>query len=553
MISGTEFLVRVNFSEQVSPLLVSNVQISGGATLVSVTRDSPTAFTAFLTVPSTFDSPVGIAVLENVVTDNFLNGNLGGHLAVRVDNIRPTLTVTSDLEPSPVFGLTVTTATGRFNVTFTFSEPVTSFNSSGVSLIGATKFRFFALSPLVYKLEVEALPNIFQNLIVSVDAGRAVDVAQNPSLDSFLSLRVNTQPPRFVVGANNTCSFSFPSTCPPLLNVNRLSTAMIIAFSEPVSNFGESDIVITGALAESIQFEVLSLDQVFQISIVPRPEASEVVISIPASDCCVNNCLPTVNLCPRDADGNVIPPLVQRIPVDLLPPVPLLSLSNTTCALSANVLNTARPASPIQITVPLDSSFPRVPVVVINPPAAAAVSGTTVRGNIVEAVLTAARDTQASVSVSLAAGAAIDLLLNPSQPVALTATVDTVAPSLELSLNFDPDFGTITRFHNLQTSLLLTVNASETLASFSNASVSVVGATTEAVGPTGLPDVFAMPIFLTPTQTDPVGIVVIDGSVSDLACNPNRASNSISLQVGEHLRFLAVSPCFTEVTISCFF
>ena len=62
----------------------------------------------------------------------------------------------------------------------------------------------------------------------------------------------------------------------------------------------------------------------------------------------------------------------------------------------------------------------------------------------------------------------------------------------------------------------------------------------EAVRPTGLPNVFAMPIFLGAIQTDPVDIVVLEGAVSDLACNPNRASDSMSLQVGERRRFLKV-------------
>ncbi|MCC9057314.1 Ig-like domain-containing protein, partial [Neisseria gonorrhoeae] len=73
-------------------------------------------------------------------------------------------------------------ATGPVTYTFTFSEPVSGFDASKVTVSGGTKGVFTALSASTYTLVVTPAANSTGNLTVDVSAGAGQDAAGNLSL-----------------------------------------------------------------------------------------------------------------------------------------------------------------------------------------------------------------------------------------------------------------------------------------------------------------------------------------------------------------------------------
>ncbi len=100
------------------------------------------------------------------------SGGGGGSSAPVVDTTRPTVVITDN---------TAGTATGDVTYTFTFSEAVTGFTASDVTLVGGTAGAFTVVSSTVYTLVVSPAANSTANITVDVAANVASDSAATPN------------------------------------------------------------------------------------------------------------------------------------------------------------------------------------------------------------------------------------------------------------------------------------------------------------------------------------------------------------------------------------
>ncbi len=92
--------------------------------------------------------------------------------------------------PSVVVSTTAGNVKGAFSVTFTFSEPVSGFTATGVQLSNAVLSNFTMVSPSEYTASIS--PIYEQDVTISLNAGAAQDLANNPNITSNV-LQVKTQ------------------------------------------------------------------------------------------------------------------------------------------------------------------------------------------------------------------------------------------------------------------------------------------------------------------------------------------------------------------------
>lgn len=156
-----------------------------------------------------------------------------------VDTTQPTLTISNNVNTS--------TATGPVLYTFTFSEPVTGFSASDITVTGGTQGTFTAVSSTSYTLSVVPTAGMAGTLNVSVASAAALDSAGNGSLSATASQAYDT------VGA-------VVDTTPPTLTLsdNAATTTVngpvlyTFDFSEQVTGFDISKITVTGGVAGSL-------------------------------------------------------------------------------------------------------------------------------------------------------------------------------------------------------------------------------------------------------------------------------------------------------------
>ncbi|WP_228200655.1 Ig-like domain-containing protein, partial [Acinetobacter baumannii] len=130
--AGETANITFTFSEAVTGFDVSDIAVVGG-TLGALTTTDNITWTAVFTPDGTGTAP-SISVADNTYTD--LAGNLGtgdvldGTDGFVVDIVPPTLAITTD---------DLALAAGESaNITFTFSEAVTGFDVSDITVVGGT-------------------------------------------------------------------------------------------------------------------------------------------------------------------------------------------------------------------------------------------------------------------------------------------------------------------------------------------------------------------------------------------------------------------------------
>lgn len=138
----------------------------------------------------------GALTVSASVVDQAGNASLAatGTLSTTHDKVLPTVTITDD--EAGVANI----AGGNVIYTFTFSEDVTGFDASDVTVTNGSKGLFTAVSPTVYTLAVTPTAQFEGNMTVSVAAGVAIDAAANPNLASAQSTQaVDTIAPTILI------------------------------------------------------------------------------------------------------------------------------------------------------------------------------------------------------------------------------------------------------------------------------------------------------------------------------------------------------------------
>ncbi len=113
-----------------------------------------------------------------------------------------------------------TTNAASITFTYTFSEPVTGFNTHGVTVTNGTKGAFSTISSTVSTLVVTLVSNGL--VMVSVTANAALDIASNGNSAASASV-TKTSPPAFTSADSATFESSTgePSASPPVVSLRR--------------------------------------------------------------------------------------------------------------------------------------------------------------------------------------------------------------------------------------------------------------------------------------------------------------------------------------------
>ena len=181
------------------------------------------------------------------------------------DTTAPSLTITSTT--------TDPTNVSPIPVTFTFSEAVTGFDVSDITIVNGTAGNF-AGSGAVYTASITPINQ--GAVTISVAASKATDAAANGNTASSNFIRVfENVVPTVVI----TSTASNPTNVSPI--------TFIITFSEPVINFTLADITVTNGTASNLN----SSGAAYAVNITPTA-AGTITISVAAgtaTDAAANN------------------------------------------------------------------------------------------------------------------------------------------------------------------------------------------------------------------------------------------------------------------------
>jgi hypothetical protein len=225
--SGQDVTFTFTFSEAVSGFSDAAITVGNGSK-GAFTALSSYVYTLVVTPPASSTGNVTIDIAANAATDAAGNGNTApAQYTQAFDTVAPTITISDDNSGKAKIGQDVT-------FTFTFSEAVSGFSATGITVGNGTKGAFTAVSSNVYTLVVTPKASSQGNITVDVAANSATDAVGNG----------NTAPFRYYQ--------AFDTTAPTVTITDNLSgTAKIgqnvlftFTFSEGVSGFSTSAITV---------------------------------------------------------------------------------------------------------------------------------------------------------------------------------------------------------------------------------------------------------------------------------------------------------------------
>ena len=235
--SGTQtgaFDTTITFSETVSGFAQSDVSLRGSAASITSwsANSDDTVYTA--TITPTASGTVTVSVAANVATDAAGNNNTAA--------TSKTATASVDTE-SPGVSIAVPSGVqnGVFNITITFTETVSGFVGSDVSLTGsAASITSWSANSDDTVYTATITPTASGTVTIGVAANVATDAAnnQNTAATSKTVTTLVVQPQQV-----DTTSPSVTLTLLSEVENNRIDVQ--ITFNEPVEGFGSTDLSIT--------------------------------------------------------------------------------------------------------------------------------------------------------------------------------------------------------------------------------------------------------------------------------------------------------------------
>ncbi|QNW98816.1 BapA prefix-like domain-containing protein [Acinetobacter seifertii] len=224
--AGESTTVTFTFSEAVTGFDATDVAVAGG-TLTGLTTTDGVTWTATFTQDGTA-TPPSLSVANGTYTDLAGNPGSGASLAGLTADITPPTLAISASDLNLAAGETTT-------VTFTFSEPVTGFDATDVTLAGGTLAGLASTDggktwTATFTQDGTATPPS-----LSVANGTYTDLAGNPGSGASLAgLTADITPPTLAISASD-------------LNLAAgESTTVTFTFSEPVTGFDATDVTLAG-------------------------------------------------------------------------------------------------------------------------------------------------------------------------------------------------------------------------------------------------------------------------------------------------------------------
>jgi hypothetical protein len=222
--TNAPFLVTATFSESVTGFMASDVNLTNST--ISGFTGSGTTYN--FTVTPNASGPVRVNVPAATATDITGNNNTAATQLTRTADITaPTVALTST---------STTTVNAPFSVTATFSEDVTGFDNTDITVANATVGNFVPVNPKTYTFDVT--PTADGNVTVDVLAAKAYDTAGNN----------NTAATGLTRTADVTAITANLEAIPNITTAGGTSQTLTVTFSDSsgvdVSSLDNSDVVI---------------------------------------------------------------------------------------------------------------------------------------------------------------------------------------------------------------------------------------------------------------------------------------------------------------------
>ncbi len=162
------FNIYIDFTEEIKGMTLDKLTVTNG-TASDLIKESGTKYRAVIT-PSIPEGIVTISFMANIITDMADNNNTSATvLEVDVDLVDPSLIITRTSGSGSV--------NSTFNVTFTFSEDVTGFDLTDISVTNGTADNFVSENAIIYTADIT--PDLVGDVIIYTAAGVARDLAGN--------------------------------------------------------------------------------------------------------------------------------------------------------------------------------------------------------------------------------------------------------------------------------------------------------------------------------------------------------------------------------------
>ncbi|MGB8689445.1 MAG: Ig-like domain-containing protein, partial [Microcoleus sp.] len=444
-----------------SPILTFNYVVQAGDTSADLEYLSTTALTLN-----------GGKIQDNLAVDAVLTlpalataNSLSGNKAIVIDAVAPTVTLTST---------SAATVNGLFGVTATFSEDVTGFDTTDITVANATVGNFATVNAKTYTFNVT--PTADGNVTVDIPAAKATDTAGNN----------NTAATQLVRTADTVApTVTLTSTSTPTVNGLFGVTA---TFTEDVTGFDTTDITVANATASNL---VAVNAKTYTFDVTPTADGN-VTVDIPAAkatDTAGNNNTAATQLT-RTADITA----------------PTVTLAST----SATTVN-----APFSVTATFSENvtgFDNTDITVAG-------------GNVGNFVAVDAKTYSFDVTPTASGNVTVDIPATKATDTAgnnntaatqLTRIADTVAPTVTLTSTSTP---TVTGLFSV------TATFSEDVIGFDTTDITVANATTSNFVKV---DAKTYSFDVTPTATGNVTVDIPATKATDTAGNNNTAATQLT-------------------------
>ena len=420
------------------------------------------------------DGPI---VANTFQTDPAGNNSDTASVNLAIDTVAPTVAISADRSTLKI-GETTT-------VTFTLSEPSTTFTAATVTAIGGSLSGFGGSGNLYTAVFTPSVQSKTAGWI-TVAANRFTDAAGNANVAGSLAtpIAIDTIAPTVAVTSNAA-------------SLNSTGVALItFTLSEASTNFSVGDVVVTNGSLSA--FTAVS-GTVYTATFNPTANVTgTATIAIPAGSF-------------TDAAGNdnLVGGLVTPIAIDTIAPFP--SIASNVSALkigeSATITFTLSEAS---------TTFSAGDVVVTN---GSLLAFTALSSTVYTATFTPAASFTGTATITIPAGAFTDAAGNQNTSGATSLAVNTVAPTVAIaSSSYSLASG--------QTAVI-TFTLSSPSTNFAVGDVTVNGGSIASFAPVS-PTVYTAVFTPTPGSTSPGSIVVGSATFTDASGNANLAGGLAS-------------------------
>jgi len=226
------FNIEITFNEVAIGFEVGDLVVGNGR--ASNFSGQGNSYTATITPTAGYDGPVTVEIPINAVTDALGKSNEAVQFEVMADQLPPTVAIARPVgERGPV--------TGPFNITITFSEPVTGFTLTDLTVGNGTASNLQG-NGAAYTATITPTANYNGRVTVDIPANAVEDVVNRP----------NTAAPQFALTVDRAA---------PTVAIGRLlgesgpvngAFDITITFSEAVTGFTLTDLTVGNGTASNL-------------------------------------------------------------------------------------------------------------------------------------------------------------------------------------------------------------------------------------------------------------------------------------------------------------